>query len=196
MQSGLKIPGYSGHIPLKLDIVGQTTGETNRQAGDNFRYKVKPSMIDSGSSIMQQQKIATQMRSNSVDGSQEYPERSTMRGNMSKTSVSWMNGPMHNIRNQCIPGYTGFVSGVNSENLYGKSYSSNTAKSFKGKILRGFDHEPAKRFVSQNQKVFKETASRRIADRPEFRSRRDYLEYMMSMNLEKQASKNNQSYLS
>jgi hypothetical protein len=102
---------------------------------------------------------------------------------------------MHNIRNQCIPGYTGFVSGINSENLYGKSYSNNTAKSFKGKIVRGFDHEPQKRFVSQNQKVFKETASRRIADRPEFRSRRDYLEYMMSMNLETAAVKNNQTYL-
>ena len=50
--------------------------------------------------------------------------------------------------------------------------------------MRGFDHEPTKRFVSQNQKVFKETASRRIADNPEFRSRRDYLEYMMSMNLD------------
>ena len=137
------------------------------------------------------------MRSNSVDGSNEKGERSTMRGNMSKTSVSWMNGPMHNIRNQCIPGYTGFVSGVNSENLYGKSYSHNTAKSFKGKILRGFDHEPQKRFVSQNQKVFKETASRRIADRPEFRSRRDYLEYMMSMNLDAQQTRtDNQNYLS
>ena len=61
--------------------------------------------------------------------------------------------------------------------------------------MRGFDHEPVKRFVSQNQKVFKETASRRIADRPEFRSRRDYLEYMMSMNLESQATTNNQTYL-
>ena len=99
MQSGLKIPGYSGHIPLKLDVVGQTTGETNRQAGENFRYVHKPSMIDSGSTIMQQQKIASTMRSNSVDGSNEKGERACMRGNMSKTSCSWMNGPMHNIRN-------------------------------------------------------------------------------------------------
>jgi len=119
-------------------------------------------MIESGSTIMQHQQIAKTMRSNSVNGMQEAPERSTMRGNMSKTSVTWMNGPMHNIRNQCIPGYTGFVSGVNSENLYGKSYSNNTAKSFKGKITRGFEHEPVKRFVSQNQSSFKEKASRRI----------------------------------
>ena len=69
---------------------------------------------------------------------------------MSKTSVTWMNGPQHEIRNQCIPGYTGFVSGINSENLFGKSYSHNTAKSFKGDITRGFDHQPVKRFQSQN----------------------------------------------
>ena len=82
------------------------------------------------------------MRSTSVDGSNENLQKVTMRGNLSKTSVTWMNGPMHNIRNQCIPGYTGFVSGINSENLYGKSYSHNTAKSFKNSITRGFDHSP------------------------------------------------------
>jgi len=102
------------------------------------------------------------MRSTSVDGSAEVWQKQAARSNMSKTSVTWMNGPMHEVRNQCIPGYTGFVSGVNSENLFGKSYSHNTAKSFKGKIPRGFDHEPNRRFTSQNQATFKETASRRI----------------------------------
>lgn len=95
-----------------------------------------------------------------------------------------------------MPGYTGFVSGINSENLYGKSYSHNTAKSFKGKILRGFDHEPQKRFVSQNQKIYKEVNNRRVAERPEFASRRDYLEYMMTLNNDTQAKQHNASYLS
>ena len=97
-------------------------------------------MVDSGAAILQQQRTAMNMRSTSVDGSNEFPQKSAMRGNLSKTSCTWMNGPTHEIRNQCVPGYTGFVSGINSENLYGKSYSHNTAKSFKGKILRGFDH--------------------------------------------------------
>ena len=51
MNSRQKIPGYSGHIPLKQDLVGHTTGESNRQAGENFRYTRKPGMIDTGSSI-------------------------------------------------------------------------------------------------------------------------------------------------
>ena len=43
--------------------------------------------------------------------------------------------------------------------------------------------------------MFKEKTSRRIADRPEFSSKRDYLEYMMSLNLEKQGDKRNAAYL-
>jgi hypothetical protein len=80
-----------------------------------------------------------------------------------------------------VPGYTGFISGVNSENLYGKSYSRNSAKSFKGKIPRGFDH-PSNRFSSSQKSAYKETNFRRVAERPEFASRRDYLEYMVTLN--------------
>lgn len=107
-----------------------------------------------------------------------------------------MNGPTHEIRNQCIPGYTGFVSGVNSENLFGKSYSHNTAKSFKGKITRGIVHEPRKRYQSINQKAFVETNMRRIAERPEFSSKRDYLEYMMTINKDTTERFKNKDYLS
>ena len=35
-QSGQKIPGYSGHIPLKMDLIGLTTGESNRKAGEDY----------------------------------------------------------------------------------------------------------------------------------------------------------------
>jgi len=101
---------------------------------------------------------------------------------MSKTSCTWMNGPTHEIRNQCIPGYTGFISGINSENLYGKSYARNSAKSFKGKIPRGFDHHPSKRYLSNQRSAYKETNFRRVAERPDFASRRDYLEYMVTIN--------------
>ena len=99
MYSGQKIPGYSGHIPLKQDLVGHTTGESNRQAGENFRYTRKPAMIDTGSSIFKQSQVAAQMRSTSVDGTHEVPQRVAMRGNMSRTSCTWMNGPTHEIRN-------------------------------------------------------------------------------------------------
>ena len=71
MNSALKIPGYSGFIPLKQDIVGHTVGEVNRQAGDCFRYRNRTGMAETGSAIFQQQMLATKMRSNTIDGSAE-----------------------------------------------------------------------------------------------------------------------------
>ena len=94
------------------------------------------------------------MRSTMVDGSNEAFQGSKMIGNNSRESNTWLNGPKHDIRNQCVPGYTGFISGVKSENLFSKSYADNTAKSFKEKITRGADLAPDKRFVSMNQKKF------------------------------------------
>ena len=155
-------------------------------------------MIDSNSALVRNGQNALMMRSNSIDASNEKGEKASARGNMSKTSRTWMNGPMHEVRNQCIPGYTGFISGVRSENLYGKSYSNNTAKSFKGKIPRGINHEPKLRFVSQNTRVFKETNNRRIRDRPEFASKRDFLEYTatMNMNMNAETRAKNTRYMS
>ena len=117
-----------------------------------------------------------------------------MVGNASKTSTTWMNGPTHNIRNQCVPGYTGFISGVKSENLFSKSYAENTAKSFKTKITRGADFSPDKRFVTMSQKKFNDKHFRRMQENADQNtSKRDYLEYMMTLNQEAAASNNNKS---
>ena len=143
MNSHQKIPGYSGFIPYKQDLVGLTTGESNRNACEEYR---NTRMGITGQNIM-----SVTMRSNSINGSIEKGQRNIMVGNKSKDSNTWLNGPKHNIRNQCIPGYTGFISGVKSENLFSRSYADNTAKSFKGgKITRGADFSPEKRFITMN----------------------------------------------
>jgi hypothetical protein len=41
-----------------------------------------------------------------------------MVGNLSRYSRTWINGPQHNIREQRIPGYTGFIPGIKSENVF------------------------------------------------------------------------------
>lgn len=60
-----------------------------------------------------------------------------MVSNLSKYSTTWLNGPAHEIRNQCIPGYTGFIPSVQAENQFSNSYAHNTAKSFHNKIIKG-----------------------------------------------------------
>jgi hypothetical protein len=46
-----------------------------------------------------------------------------MIGNKSKEAKSWINGPTHEIRNQCLPGYTGFIPGIKSENVFSTTFA-------------------------------------------------------------------------
>jgi hypothetical protein len=48
-------------------------------------------------------------------------------GNQSRFAKNWACGPNHMIRNQQVPGYTGHIKGLISENLFSKSYGNSTA---------------------------------------------------------------------
>ena len=67
-------------------------------------------------------------------------------GNKSKDALSWVCGPNHEIRDQRIPGYTGYIAGVQAENTFSKSFTRCTAKSLNMKIKQGYDLTPDKRF--------------------------------------------------
>lgn len=108
-------------------------------------------------------------------------------GMRSKDSKTWINGPTHEIRNQCLPGYTGFIPGVKAENVFSTTYSSNTAKSFENQIARtqtNFDVvKPTDRFKTTQNVIYSPQSNRRIIDSPDkFASRRDYLEYSIAVN--------------
>lgn len=124
-----------------------------------------------------------------MDRRYETPEKSLAVSNLSKFSRSWIAGPQHEIRNQCIPGYTGFIPGVQAENVFSKSYAKNTAKSFNNKITRGIDLSPDKRFQTMTQKKYNEKNFRRITEKPDIASMRDYLEYTMTLNKDKRNDK-------
>ena len=57
-----------------------------------------------------------------------------------------MCGPKDDIREQRIPGYTGFRPGVQAENMFGKSFSKCSAASLNEKFARGYDLTPEKRY--------------------------------------------------
>jgi len=76
-------------------------------------------------------------RSSSILDINQQDQQHKMLGNKSKDAKSWINGPTHEIRNQCLPGYTGFIPGVKAENVFSTTYASNTAKSFANKIAKG-----------------------------------------------------------
>lgn len=104
-----------------------------------------------------------------------------MVGNKSKGSVSWINGPTHEIRNQCLPGYTGFIPGVKAENVFSHTYSHATNASFDSKIPRGYN-EQSMRYTTVTTEKFSPASFRRIQEDKDKASRRDYLEYTMKQN--------------
>lgn len=71
------------------------------------------------------------------------PIASDMRPNLGATYVC---GPTHNVQHQHIPGYTGHVSGMYSENLHGKPYAKQTADSLNDRVEPGFIIEERQRF--------------------------------------------------
>lgn len=147
MNSSKNIPGYSGHIPYRNEFVGLTTGASNQAAEISYRSINQPTTMGQyGTAIVNSSAAMSPPRSDAVDRRFESPEKGLAVSNLSKYSKTWMGGPQHEIRNQCIPGYTGFIPGVQAENVFSKSYAKNTNKSFNEKITRGHDLSPQKRF--------------------------------------------------
>jgi len=97
-------------------------------------------------------------------------------------------GPTHEIRNQAVPGYTGFIPGVKAENVFSRTYANTSSSSFKNDIVRGHDPLPKDRFATIAADKFSPRSFRRIEQNPDFASRRDYLEYTLSVNKEMKSS--------
>jgi hypothetical protein len=94
-----------------------------------------------------------------------------------------MCGPQDKIRAQQIPGYTGYIAGVQPENVYSRSYANNTSLSISNQIKRGFDHNDKRdKYISQNSEAYSPYNFRRFVERPEIKPKRDYLEYSMVIN--------------
>lgn len=94
-----------------------------------------------------------------------------------------MCGPNHAIRNQQVPGYTGHIVGLVSENLYAKSYGNTTAQAIAKKHPIGYDLQDTKaRFQSQNSSQYVAKNFRRFIDKPQMLPRKDYDDYTTFIN--------------
>jgi len=87
-----------------------------------------------------------------------------------------------------VPGYTGFIPGVKAENVFSRTYAGCTSSSFKKEIVRGYDPLPKDRFATVTSDKFSPQSFRRIIENPNFASKRDYLEYTLSVNKDMKTS--------
>ena len=108
-----------------------------------------------------------------------------MLSNNSKSAKSWINGPTHKLKNQCLPGYQGFIPGIKCENVFSTTFAKNSASSFENKIERRYPGSNEERFKTMQKDKFNFSANRRINQDPKFAPKRDYIEYTISANIDK-----------
>lgn len=81
-----------------------------------------------------------------------------------------------------MPGYTGHIKGLVSENLFAGSYANCTSKAIGKKHAIGYDLNPKNRFNSLYTSAYKSKNFRRFADRPSMQPRKDYDDYLRFVN--------------
>lgn len=86
------------------------------------------------------------------------------------------------IRNQRVPGYTGHIKGLVSENIFSQSYANSSAKAIYKKHPIGHEVSAKERFLSQNTGTYRAKNFRRFIDRPMLQPRKDYDDYTRFIN--------------
>ena len=109
------LPGYSGHIPSKNERYGATAGQIKREIlNDRGVHPIKLSTRN----IVNDERA----RMYSSVYVPRIDKNKKIFGNNSRDGENWCCGPNHMIRKQQVPGYTGHIKGLVSENLFSKSY--------------------------------------------------------------------------
>ena len=110
------MPGYTGHVPTKVDRFGASQGQIKREIlADKGSYKT---MLD---------KIRMRNNRGRMHSQNKMPslkQDKLIYGNLSIFAKNWVGGPTHEIREQHVPGYTGHVKGLISENLHGDTFGN------------------------------------------------------------------------
>jgi len=135
------LPGYTGHVPSKNERFGATAGQIKREI-----------LMDSGKHPILLESLKERDETGRLYASSFVPsidKNKIIFGNRSRYAKNWINGPNHNIRNQQVPGYTGHIKGLVSENLFASSYANCTASAIGKKHPIGYDLTPKDRFASQ-----------------------------------------------
>jgi hypothetical protein len=97
-----KIPGYSGFVPYKSDLIGLTTGESNRLAQATYQTEKEARSGNNrlgrlGAEIVGGDRKAP-TRTTTIDSGVLKPQRAMVVSNHSKNSKTWMCGPQHETR--------------------------------------------------------------------------------------------------
>lgn len=147
------LPGYTGHVPSKNERFGATAGMIQSDIlSDSGKHPITMTRFEDESKRLYSSKFVPAIDKNKA-----------IYGNYSRFAKNWACGPNHMVRNQQVPGYTGHIKGLISENIFSQSYANTTAKAIGKKHPIGHEVVPKERFLSQNTRVYKAKNFRRFS---------------------------------
>jgi len=166
------LPGYTGHVPSKNERFGSTAGQIKREIlTDSGRHPITMPRIYGESTRLYGSKFVPAIDKNKI-----------VYGNHSRFAKNWASGPNDMIRNQRVPGYTGHIKGLVSENIFSQSYANSSAKAIGKKHPIGHEVSAKERFLSQNTGTYRAKNFRRFIDQPLLQPRKDYDDYTRFIN--------------
>ena len=166
------MPGYTGHVPSKNERFGGTAGNIQREIlTDKGIHPVnfKPS-------------ISALSRLYCDNATPKVNKNKETFGNLSRFAPNWTCGPKHMIRQHRVPGYTGHVKGLISENLHSQTFGHTTAMALTKTHPIGHDISPKDKFNSQFHSSYKSKHFRRFVERPDMQTFKDYEDYSEFIN--------------
>ena len=132
------MPGYTGHVPSKNERFGATAGQIKREIlADEGKHPITMTRFSSDANRLYSTRFVPRIDKNKI-----------VYGTHSRFAKNWACGPNHMIRNQQVPGYTGHIKGLVSENIFSASYGNSTAKAIGKKHPVGHEVNAKERFLS------------------------------------------------
>ena len=147
------LPGYTGHVPSKNERFGATAGQIKREIlADEGKHPISMTRFTSDANRLYSTRFVPRIDKNKI-----------VYGTHSRFAKNWACGPNHMIRNQQVPGYTGHIKGLVSENIFSSSYGNSTAKAIGKKHPVGHEVNARERFLSQNTGTYRAKNFRRFS---------------------------------
>ena len=170
-------PGYMGHIPYKYEVIGMTVGATNSHIKSLLRKE--PDYEKTFVPSIKEDYTYYNKDYFSPTMSKKYPlEEDKIFSNKSKEARTWICGNKHVLYPEHIPGYTGHISGIESNlkkgsNIYGTSYSKASSMAIKGEFCNQYDLPVNERYTSEMKDRFKKPKIRSFSEAKELKKEED-----------------------
>ena len=161
-------PGYMGHIPYKFEVIGMTVGATNSHIKSLLRKEPDYEKTFVPSTKNDYTYYNKNYFSQSM--SKNYPlEEEKIYSNKSKDARTWICGNKHVLYPEHIPGYTGHITGIESNlkkgsNIFGTSFSKASNIAIKGAFCNQYDLPVNERYTSEMKERFKKPRIRSFSE--------------------------------